>query len=456
MNNLGTFGIGVEIDWSDIIGKEKTPTEVDLKFWGGDMKQPGFVVQKIKTELFPARRWVRQRDAMLEIVFAMAKGETSEVVGEHIELPFSPHAQYEWVEAIRINLNTFFTLPNKKKMFDYSISFFEDGSKLKFRIRPDSPWAKKAMLEKGVEHFYEGCFDDIIDGAMEEPRDAPELQDGPIWRGQSVFSDDDDPASNNDEPASSNGNLTSNNNNLASSNGNLSSSNDNPAPNTPDAAGTQQRTSSHLDTVLESVVEAEQSNLLTYPAAGGVLSGKIVPRSDDDEVNDMIVNAEFGDPKDGVDIEDIRILGTSVWPTLVGSDGQDKDLAEISLPDESFNYGSAVIPNPSDNLPEIPSILERLHTFLLAVAQARRGVECIAKGGTVSLKVPTETLLHGLGLQVIESVDFQNAQPGLQPGAKRTSIEAKYRTAYKDLYSLLHSKVILLRLANKRVYFVNP
>jgi hypothetical protein len=362
--------------------------------------------------------------------------------------------------------------------------------------------------------------------------DNPALSNGNPSSSNGNPSSNDKPASGNDEPTSINGNPTSSNDEPTSINGNPTSSNDKSvssndksAPNTPNAARTQQRPSSHLDTALESVEseEAEQSKYFTYPALGGVPSGKIgapefkILRGDVDEVNDMIVDAEFGDLKDDALKMDICMLDTSVWPALVRSDGQNLDLAKISLPDEFFDYGSAVIPIPttiadsviwavaiiyghrslledgvtevprvfhifhpttpgSDDLPEISNIQERLQTFLSAVAQAQNSQEYIAKGGTVTLNVPAETHLHSSGLQVIELVENflknpkkflndENARHRLQPRAKRTYIEAKYKTAGEDLYKLLRPEAIVPRelvhwrlgcLATKRVYFVNP
>ena len=354
-------------------------------------------------------------------------------------------------------------------------------------------------------------------GNTSSSNDKPASSNGKPSSNGNTSSSNDKPASSNDKPASSNS--------KPSSNGNRSSSNDDSAPNTPDAARTQQQPSSRPDPALELVnsEKAEQSSYFTYPAVGGVPSGKIgapefmILRSDDDEVNDMIVDAEFGDLKDEALKKDICMLDTSVWPALVKSDGQNLDLAKISLPDEFFDYGSAVIPIPttiadrviwavaiiyghrrlleddvtevprvfhifhpttpdSDDLPEISNIQERLQIFLSAIAQAQRSLEYIAKGGTVTLNVPAETHLHSSGLQVIEFVENflknpqiflndENARPGLQPGAKRTYIEAKYKTVCENLYKLLRPEVIMPRelvhwrlghLATKKVYFVSP
>lgn len=542
------------------------------------------------------RRRVCKTDAVLEIAFAMAKAETSNV-GKHVLLPFLPLKEFEMLRSLELDLSESFHLPEKPKMLEYDILFFRKDFRTNFILVPTSPWALKAKKEKEIKHFYEDCFEEMIvvnkenDDAAEELTDGTKhllaeefshmpRKNGPIqsfFRGSSVF-DENGPASSNGKP-SSNGNTSSSNNNPASSNSNPASSNDNPsssngkpsssgnvssndnpasstdeptssndnpassndeptsgndksassndnsAPNTPDAARTQQQSPSRPDPALESVnsEKAEQSSYFTYPAVGGVPSGKIgapefmILRSDDDEVNDMIVDAEFGDLKVDALKNDICMLDTSVWPALVRSEKQNVDLATISVPDGFFDYASAVIPIPttmddrviwavaiihehgrllengvtevprvfhifhpttpdSDDLPEISNIQERLQTFLSAVAQAQQSLEFIAKGGTVTLNVPAETHLHSSGLQVIEFVENflkipqiflndENARPGLQPGAKRTYIEAKYKTVCENLYKLLRPEVIMPRelvhwrlglLATEKVYFVSP
>lgn len=490
------------------------------------------------------RRRICKTDPVLEITFAMAKAETPNV-GKHVLLPFLPLKGFEMLRALELDLSESFHLPEKPRMLDYNILLFREDFRTKFILVPTSTWAIKAKKEKEIKHFYEDCFEEMIvvnkeyDDAAEELTDGPEhllaeefknfpRKNGPIrsfFRGSSVF--DDNATSNIKEP-SSNDNPASIND-KPSSNGNAASSNDNYVPETVDVARTQQRLSSQPDPALESVgsAEAKQSTYFTYPAVGGVPSGKLgapefkMLQSDDDEVNDMIVDAEFGDLKETAEKKDICLLGTSVWPALLGSDAQNLDLETISSLDKFFDYGSAVIPIPttiagrviwaaaiinghkrllendaaevprvlnifypitpeSDDLPEVSIIQEHLQAFLAVVAHEQHGLEHIAKGGAVtlnvSLNVSAETQVGSSGLQVIEFAEnflkdpqvflnSENARPRLRPGAKRTHIEAKYKTACENLHKLLRPEVImprelvhwrLERLATKCIYFVNP
>jgi hypothetical protein len=97
--------------------------------------------------------------------------------------------------------------------------------------------------------------------------------------------------------------------------------------------------------------EAEdQSNYFTYPPVGGVPSGDISAREfnflrSGDEVNDMIVDGEFGRLQFDRKNEKVCFLDTSVWQDLAADDGQNPDLTKISLPDELFgSYDFIVIP----------------------------------------------------------------------------------------------------------------
>jgi hypothetical protein len=74
--------------------------------------------------------------------------------------------------------------------------------------------------------------------------------------------------------------------------------------------------------------KVEQTSYFTYPAVGGVPSGKIgaaefkILVSEDNEVNIMIVDAKFGDLKADAKGKGICILDTSVWPVLRESEGR--------------------------------------------------------------------------------------------------------------------------------------